>query len=232
MDPVLIAFALLVRTFVLEPYSMPSRSMAPTLVEGDVMLASKMAYGYSRFSPPQFIARSLVLPHGRIAPLSPRRGDVVIFKLPSDGDTDYIKRLIGLPGDKIQMIKGRLYINGEIAPHEPIAPYETVGHFGKPIEVRRYIETLPGGVRHEIIQLDGDNGLLANTPVYEAPPGHYFVLGDNRDNSTDSRVPAQSAGVGFVPRDNLVGKVKWVLFSAPETEDGDHSELRFLKTVH
>jgi signal peptidase I len=155
---------------------------------------------------------------GRIFASQPKRGDIIVFKLPRDGETDYIKRLIGLPGDRIQMIHGRLYINGQIVERTPLPPYVTQGRFGRPVEVTHYEETLPGDVKHEIIQLDGDNGLLANTNVYDVPPDHYFMMGDNRDNSTDSRVPPEQGGVGFVPFENLVGRAEVTFFSV---EDGE-----------
>ena len=139
---------------------------------------------------------------GRIFASQPKRGDVIVFKLPSDGETDYIKRLIGLPGDKIQVQHGRLIINGQMVPREPIAPFLTVNHFGKPEEAPQYLETLPGGVTHRIIQIDGDDGTFDNTKVYEVPPGHYFMMGDNRDNSSDSRLAGDQGGVGYVPFEN------------------------------
>jgi signal peptidase I len=123
-----------------------------------------------------------------------------------------------LPGDRIQLLHGRLYINGAIVERTPLPPFSVVGHFGSPIEVARYEESLPGGVKHEIIEMDGDEGYWDNTNVYEVPPGNYFMLGDNRDNSTDSRVSAEQEGVGFVPFDNLVGRAEMVFFSL---DDGD-----------
>ena len=150
---------------------------------------------------------------GRVFASEPKRGDIIVFKLPSDGQTDYIKRLIGLPGDKIQVQHGRLFINGEEVPREQIAPYPTVNHFGKPEEAPRYLETLPGGVKHEIIQIDGDEGTFDNTKVYEVPPGHYFFMGDNRDNSSNSRLAADQGGVGYVPFENLIGRGEVIFFS-------------------
>ena len=141
---------------------------------------------------------------------------MVVFKLPSDGQTDYIKRLIGLPGDRIQVSHGRLIINDEMVPREQIAPYPTVNHFGKPEEAPRYLETLPGGVRHEIIRIDGDGGTFDNTNVYKVPPGYYFMMGDNRDNSSDLRLAAYEGGVGYVPFENLIGRADIIFFSIGE----------------
>jgi signal peptidase I len=153
---------------------------------------------------------------GRILASPPKRGDVIVFKLPRDGETDYIKRLIGLPGDHIQMINNRLYINGQMVDRQPLPPYPTSGRFGEPVQVPHYIETLPGGVKHEIIQLEGDNNPMpytANTDVYVVPPDHYFFMGDNRDNSSDSRVPPDRGGVGYVPFENLIGRAEVIFFS-------------------
>jgi signal peptidase I len=155
---------------------------------------------------------------GRIFASEPKRGDIIVFKLPRDGGTDYIKRLIGLPGDKIQMIHGRLYINGAMVEREPLPAYATADRFGRQSDVTHYEETLPGGVKHEIIQLENDNGPLANTDVYEVPPGHYFMMGDNRDNSLDSRVSPERDGVGYVPFENLIGRAEVIFFSV---EDGE-----------
>ena len=213
MDVWGLLFALFIRTCVFQPFSTPSGSMAPTLEAGDTFIAAKYSYGFSRFSA-QWIPYDW-FPAGRLFGLAPRRGDVVIFKLPRDNQTDYIKRVIGLPGDKVQMIAGRLYINGAMVERETLAPYTIVGQLGKPAQAAHYIETLPGGARHEIIEIEGEKGFLANTPLFETPPEHYFVMGDNRDNSTDSRVAPDKGGVGFVPRDNLEGRAARVVFSAP-----------------
>jgi signal peptidase I len=206
--------ALVVRTFLFQPFNIPSGSMIPTLLIGDYLFVSKYAYGYSDhsfpFSPKLFT--------GRIFGSPPKRGDVVVFKLPRDGQTDYIKRVIGLPGDKVQLKQGRLYINGELVPREPIAKYHGEGFYGGEGDQPTYAETLPGGVKHVIIQLQGDSGFNSNTQVFEVPPGHYFMMGDNRDNSTDSRVPPDQGGVGYVPFENLVGRAEMIFFSVGKGE--------------
>jgi signal peptidase I len=201
--------ALVVRTFLFQPFNIPSGSMIPTLLIGDYLFVSKYAYGYSDhsfpFSPPLFSGRMLASP--------PKRGDVVVFKLPRDGQTDYIKRVIGIPGDKIQLKDGRLFINGEITPRAPIAKSHTEDFYGRETDVATYRETLPGGVSHTVIEIQGDSGFNDNTQLFEVPAGHYFVMGDNRDNSTDSRVLPDQGGVGFVPFENLVGRAELIFFS-------------------
>ncbi len=187
--------ALVVRTVLFQPFNIPSGSLVPTLLVGDYLFVSKYAYGYSHFSLPSFLDLDPQAMPGRIFASDPKRGDIIVFKLPSDGQTDYIKRLIGLPGDKIQVTHGRLIINGEMVQREPIAPFLTVNHFNKPMEAPQYLETLPNGVQHKIIQIDGDDGTFDNTKVYEVPPGHYFMMGDNRDNSSDS-APFRRSGRG------------------------------------
>ncbi len=196
--------ALGIRTFAYEPFNIPSGSMIPTLLVGDYLFVSKFSYGYSHFSfplsPPLF--------SGRIFGRLPERGDVVVFKLPRDTSTDYIKRIIGLPGDRIQMRAGHLYINDVEVPREPDGTY-TVTDDGPSMVYKRYIETLPGGVRHEILKAS-DDGPLDNTQEYLVPPGHVFAMGDNRDNSLDSRV---LNAVGFIPVENLVGRAQFLFFS-------------------
>ena len=208
--------ALVVRTLLFQPFNIPSGSLVPTLLVGDYLFVSKYAYGYSHFSLPGFLDLAPQAIPGRIFASQPKRGDIIVFKLPSDGTTDYIKRLIGLPGDKIQVIHGRLFINGQECPREQIAAYPTVNHFGKPEEAPQYIETLPNGVKHRIIQIDGDEGTFDNTNVYEVPPGHYFMMGDNRDNSSDLRLAADQGGVGYVPFVNLIGRAEIIFFSIRE----------------
>jgi signal peptidase I len=207
-----VLIALLVRTVAYEPFNIPSGSMVPTLLIGDYLFVSKFSYGYSRYSLPF----GLPLFSGRIyLPFSntPQRGDVVVFKLPTDTSTDYIKRVVGLPGDHIQMRHGELYINDQLVPRRPADDY-VYQEGPSTIVFHRYIESLPRGpgkppLEHPIIKI-GNNGPLDNTPVYDVPPGHYFGMGDNRDNSQDSRV---LSAVGYIPAENLVGRAQFLFFS-------------------
>ena len=199
-----VLIALAIRTVAFEPFNIPSGSMIPTLLVGDYLFVSKYSYGYSRFSLPL----SPPLFSGRIFGSVPKRGDVAVFKLPRDTSTDYIKRLVGLPGDTIQMKQGRLYINGEELPRKPDGTYLAEGE-GPPIEEERYTETLPGGRQHPILKMSDDQP-LDNTEEFHVPPGYVFAMGDNRDNSLDSRVPN---AVGYVPLENLVGRAEFIFFS-------------------
>ncbi|MFY9657006.1 MAG: signal peptidase I [Methylocystis sp.] len=208
--------ALAVRTFVFQPFNTPSRSMEPTLLQGDYFFANKFAYGYSRFSLP-FAPR---LFSGRVLAAEPRRGDVVVFALPREPQIVYVKRIIGLPGDRVQLIAGRLYINGEVVSRKPLTVATAEG------DVPTYEETLPGGVTHLIEEEYGDAAVLDNTEVFEVPPGSYFVLGDNRDNSVDSRVRPEKKGIGYVPFENLIGRVAWIFFSLQSEEDGKGKSVR------
>jgi signal peptidase I len=198
-----VLIALAVRTFLYEPFNIPSGSMKPTLLVGDYLFVSKMAYGYSKYSLPF----SLTLFDGRINEHLPQRGDVVVFKLPSDNRTDYIKRIIGLPGDKIQVKDDILYINGEPVDRVRLEDfYDDDGTSSGPVP--RYRETLPGGRSYTVLDIT-THGSLDNTRVYEVPPDHVFAMGDNRDNSLDSRVD----NVGFIPIENLIGRAEIIFFS-------------------
>tara|TARA_B100000315_G_C14587217_1_gene593691 strand:+ start:3667 stop:4410 length:744 start_codon:yes stop_codon:yes gene_type:complete len=201
-----VVIALIVRTVAFEPFNIPSGSMIPTLLVGDYLFVSKYSYGYSKHSLPF----SLPLIPGRVGFENPERGDVAVFKLPSDNKTDYIKRIIGLPGDKIQMRNGRLFINGEMVKREQTDDFIQTDGGGNLRRTKRYIETLPNGKAHTILEEWGDKGPLDDTGIYEVPADHFFAMGDNRDNSQDSRVRPQ---VGFIPKENLVGRAEILFFS-------------------
>ena len=204
-----VLLALVIRSFLYEPFNIPSGSMLPTLQIGDYLFVSKPSYGYSQYSFPF----GLVHFEGREFAEEPKRGDIVVFKLPSNPSVDYIKRLIGLPGDRIQVVNGRLYINGTIVPREPVGLKKVDNGYGIEDTVMEYIETLPGGVMHQIYE-EGDAEGLDNTQEYVVPEGHYFFMGDNRDNSQDSRVQEL---VGYVPFENLVGRADILFFSIDNT---------------
>ena len=200
--------ALVIRTLLFQPFNIPSGSMKGTLLIGDYLFVSQFSYGYSRYSLPL----SLPLFSGRIFGSAPERGDVVVFRLPRDTSSDYIKRVIGLPGDRIQMIDGLLHINGVPVKRERVSDFIDDENGGA---VRRWRETLPNGVSYETLDLQ-ENGSLDNTDEYVVPPGHYFMMGDNRDDSADSRV------IGYVPFENLIGKAQIIFFSIGDGESAWH----------
>lgn len=209
LKTILIAVVIAVgfRSFAYQPFNIPSESMVPTLLVGDYLFVSKFAYGYSRhsfpFSPPLF--------KGRIFEKPVERGDVAVFKLPRDGRTDYIKRIIGLPGDRIQLIDSVLYINGEAVKRERMDDFVNNDPNTTVRRAVQYRETLPNGVSYMTLDLYGPTS-ADNTPVFRIPEGYYFAMGDNRDNSADSRL-SMSQGVGLVPAENLVGRAEIISFS-------------------
>jgi signal peptidase I len=201
--------ALVIRVLLFQPFTIPSASMEPNLYQGDYIIVSKFAYGFSRHSLPF----SEILPKisGRLFDRAPHRGDIIVFKLPRDDHTDYIKRVIGLPGDQIQLRGGVVFLNGKEVPRQLTATVNENTPFGFSHQVQRFLETLPTG-RTYLTNDYGPDGDVDNTPVYVVPPKHYFMMGDNRDNSQDSRYP-ESIGVGYVPEENLVGKADIILLS-------------------
>ncbi len=195
--------ALVIRTFLFQPFSIPSGSMRPTLLEGDYLFVTKWAYGYSRYSLP--FGPDIF--SGRIWGAEPKRGDVVVFKFPPNPSIDYIKRVVGLPGDHIQMRDGQLFINGVGVPREKVGQIDNpdITEVDRPVDV--YRETLPNGVSYDTLDLT-PNGIGDNTREFVVPADHYFMMGDNRDNSSDSRF-----SVGYVPFENLVGRANIIFFS-------------------
>ncbi len=227
-----VVYALLIagafRTLLFQPFWIPSESMKDTLLVGDFVFVNKMAYGYSKYSCPF----GLCPISGRIFASEPERGDVVVFRHPVNG-SDFVKRLIGLPGDKIQMKQGVLYINGAVVPQVPDGTFEEVMEPQGPMKSRprcsngavgdgaicqkeRFRETLPNGVVHDVMNIE-DDGYADNTDVFTVPEGEYFFMGDNRDNSQDSRFAQAVGGVGFVPAENLIGRADRVIFSSAGT---------------
>jgi signal peptidase I len=208
-----VLIALVIRTFLFQPFNIPSGSMKATLLVGDYLFVSKYSYGYSHFS----IPLSPPLFSGRIFGSEPARGDIVVFRQPKDDSVDFIKRVIGLPGDRIQMKDGLLYINDKPVQRERVSDFIGENPCGPPDEiarVKRWKETLPNGVSYETLDCQ-DNGFYDNTIEYQVPPGHFFMMGDNRDNSSDSRVESV---VGYVPFENIVGRAQMIFFSIAEGE--------------
>ncbi len=207
-----------VRTFFYQPFNIPSGSMKETLLVGDYLVVSKLSYGYSRYSLTiPFTGIPIVPFKGRVLGAQPKRGDVVVFKLPRDPDTDYIKRIIGLAGDAVFVKGGVVHING--TPVTKVRDGSYVGPEGDGRPIPRYRETLPNGVSYHVLDAD-PNGYYDDTETYVVPAGHYFVMGDNRDNSVDSRDHSPRRGVGFVPYENLVGRAE-VIFLSVAVDDPD-----------
>ena len=216
-----ILIAIVIRTFLFEPFKIPSGSMYPTLHVGDYLFVSKYTYGYSKHSFPF----SLPLFDGRIWADTPQRGDVVVFKFPQDNKTDFIKRIVGLPGDKIKMQDGILYINGKPVERQQIEDFVIRDKFGNGERYTQYVETLPTGVKHNILEISDQQELVDNMVEVTVPENSYFVMGDNRDRSDDSRL-----SVGFVPFENLVGKARWLFFSH-NTDDAWYKPWAWTKKI-
>ena len=202
----LVAFA---TTALAQPFYIPSGSMEPTLQIGDALLGTKFAYGYSRWSLPYGLGPES---QTRLLGKLPRRGDIVIFRRPRDTRSTLIKRVIGLPGDRVQMVHGRLVINGRVVPLEAAGTGKVEEADGYLHTVDKFTETLPGGVKHAIFKIRWD-GPLDDTGVFVVPANHIFAMGDNRDNSSDSRVAPEDGGVGFIPAENLVARADVMLGS-------------------
>jgi signal peptidase I len=206
----IVAIVFVAKGALAEPFYVPSGSMEPTLLIGDALLASKFPYGYGAASLP--IQITLPETNGRLFGETPKRGDVVVFRWPGDRSQAWVKRVVGLPGDRIQMRQGQLFINDHAAALKADGVGEAEDDRGGSEQAYRYIETLPNGVTHAIFKMR-DNGRLDNTPEVTVPAGNLFVLGDNRDNSADSRVSVRDGGVGLLPIDNLVGRADAVVGS-------------------
>lgn len=217
-----ILIALVFRSFAYEPFHIPSASMRTTLLEGDYIFVSKLSYGYSRYSFPLGTSSLFSGFKGRIFESTPKRGDIIVFRNPENPKIDFIKRVIGLPGDTIRVTNGVLFINGAAVKLNKIEDAQEPQADGTLTFVARYIETLPEGKEHIVLDANPE-GPADNTGDYHVPAGHYFFMGDNRDNSTDSRydhkegflyLPSEDLGVGFVPAENLIGRAEIIAVSA------------------
>ena len=214
--------AIIIRSLIIQPFYIPSSSMEPNLLVGDRLFVTKYSYGYSKhsfpFSPPIF--------NGRFLSNKPKRGDVVVFKTPADNRTDYIKRLIGLPGDKIQFIDSNLYINNSEILKSKISKNDEIYCGKRTIEVFTFEELLPNGKKHNAVYLK--NFPYQNSDVFEVPKDNYFFLGDNRDCSKDSRF---LSSVGYVHKENLVGKAQFIFFSSDKSIGNIFSFWKWNKSI-
>jgi signal peptidase I len=205
----IIAIVLLTKTVAAEAYYVPSGSMLPSLLIGDQLLVTKFPYGYSRYSLPVPLAPAS---HDRLLGRLPEYGDVVVFRLPRDPAVNFVKRVVGLPGDRVQMRDGRLFVNGKMLPLRRDGIGEMELENGAAVSAPRFVETLPNGRVHPIFKFRQD-GELDNTDEFHVGAGQIFVMGDNRDDSADRRLAPAAGGVGFVPVENLVGRVEGVIGS-------------------
>ncbi len=228
MDTVVTVFyalmiALVLRTFVIEPFKIPSGSMLPNLLVGDFLFVSKYSYGYSRYSFPFGIFPF----EGRFMAIDdPKRGDIAVFRNPKRDDVNYVKRIVGLPGDTIQVKEGQLFINEKPVRRTEKNLPEYIKNNGR---VKSYIERFPSGHQHEILETSGDKGVADNTQMYRVPPNHYFMMGDNRDNSSDSRF---MDNLGFVPLDHIVGRVEFIFFSHDFSDGYDVRFSRIFSSIN
>src|ERR1700733_9605278 len=206
------------RIFLVQPFNIPSVSNEPTLLVGDYLIADKFAYGYSRYSFPFGIVPFA----GRVFATAPLRGDMVVFRDPKNTSLDFIKRVIGLPGDRIRMINGQVDLNGKMIPRVRIADFIESDESGATNHVAQYRETLPGGKSYRTLARDPSNP-VNNTDIYVVPVGHYFVMGDNRDDSDDSRVE-----IGYVPDENLIGRASYLFYSVDAQAPAGH-QIRYAR---
>ena len=215
----IVAFYLLFTTFAWGAFHIPSGSMEPTLEVGDRIFVSKFAYGYNRYSfhfDPEFVTEN------RLIESAPDRGDIVVFTLPYKNDTDFIKRVIGLPGDTVRMQQGRLFINDKIVPRRFIRDVHYTSYRGNDVRGKEYEETLPGGVKHRIYETT-DSGAYDNTRRFKVPEGRYFMMGNNRDGSQDSRAKGQNP-MGYIEQSWIIGKAFTTTFSLYDCDQGKNIE--------